>query len=78
MAVVDRVGVTARLEVDYIRPVPTGAPLDVVTWIDSIEARKIYTTSELRRDDEPLARAKGLFSPLRRGPRGGVRPGQRV
>jgi acyl-coenzyme A thioesterase PaaI-like protein len=61
MAVVNRVGVTARLEVDYIRPVPTGAPLEVVSWIDSIEARKIYTTAELRRDDEPLARAKGLF-----------------
>jgi acyl-coenzyme A thioesterase PaaI-like protein len=61
MAVVDQVGVTARLEVDYIAPVPLGVPLEVVAWIDSQEARKVFTTAELRRGPDPLARAAGLF-----------------
>jgi acyl-coenzyme A thioesterase PaaI-like protein len=61
MAIVDEVGVTARLEVDYVAPVPLGVPLEVVSWIDARESRKVFSTAELRRGPDTLARAKGLF-----------------
>jgi acyl-coenzyme A thioesterase PaaI-like protein len=34
--------VTGKLEVNYRKPVPVGSKLELVTWVERIEDRKIY------------------------------------
>jgi len=60
-------GFTARLEVDYKRPVPAGTPLRLVTRVDSIQGRKVWMSSTLQGrpaagEEAPVfAVAKSLF-----------------
>jgi acyl-CoA thioesterase FadM len=56
--------VTARLETDFVRPVPVGATLSIHAWVDAVVRRKIYCRAEGRLDgpEGPLAiSARALF-----------------
>lgn len=60
-----RPAVTARLEVDYRRPVPIESILHLDAEIAGIEGRKIYTRATARFDDADGAiavRARALFA----------------
>ncbi|KAA0150469.1 hypothetical protein FNF29_05272 [Cafeteria roenbergensis] len=60
-------GFTARLEIDYKRPVPAGTPLRLVSEVDSIEGRKVWMKATLQNrsapGEEPVvyARSRCLF-----------------
>lgn len=59
-----RRAVTARLEVDFRRPVPVGAPLWVRSSVDAVAGRKLYCrgTAHLGALDGPVAgAARGLY-----------------
>jgi uncharacterized protein (TIGR00369 family) len=59
-----RPAVTARLEVDYVRPVPVGSDLHLRAECTAVDGRKTYVRCEGRLDatDGPVAlRAVGLF-----------------
>jgi acyl-coenzyme A thioesterase PaaI-like protein len=56
--------VTARLETDFVKPVPMGSTLHITAEITGQVSRKVYTCAEGRLDssDGPLAvRASALF-----------------
>jgi uncharacterized protein (TIGR00369 family) len=53
---------TRHMEVDYLRPVPVGAPLKIVSHHLRRDGRKIFHTAEIvAADGTVLAKAKGLF-----------------
>lgn len=60
-------GFTARLEIDYKRPVPAGTPLRLVSEVDSIEGRKVWMKATLQsraaQGEAPVvyARSRCLF-----------------
>lgn len=56
-------GMTARLEVNYRRPIPLHTPIFFRGTIDSVDGRKIYTSARSynRETDETYAEAHGLF-----------------
>lgn len=58
-------GVTAmtrQMEVEYLRPVPLGVPLQLEGWLLKAEGRKHYCEAEVTDSQgRILARAKGLF-----------------
>ncbi|MFY9587968.1 MAG: PaaI family thioesterase [Actinomycetota bacterium] len=53
--------VTAHLEVDYRKPVPVGALLEMETSVDKIDGRKIYSTLTGRIDGELHVEARSLY-----------------
>jgi acyl-coenzyme A thioesterase PaaI-like protein len=56
--------VTARLEVDFRRPVPVGTVLHLAARVDGVAGRKLYGSAEGRlggADGLVAVRAKGLF-----------------
>lgn len=56
--------VTARLETDFVRPVPVGSTLHIAARLDGRSGRKTYVSAEgrLDADDGPVAlRARALF-----------------
>lgn len=54
--------VTARLEIDYRRPVLLGIEAEAEAEIVSVDGRKVWTRGELRGPDAGiLAEARGLF-----------------
>lgn len=56
--------VTARLETEFLRPVPVGATLHITSQVDGVTGRKIYTSARgtLDAPSGPLAvRAAALF-----------------
>lgn len=56
--------VTARLETEFLRPVPVGSTLHITASIDGMAGRKIYNSAvgRLDADDGPAAvRARALF-----------------
>jgi uncharacterized protein (TIGR00369 family) len=56
------IAMTRHMEVDYLRPVPVGAPLKVVSHHLHRTGRKIFHGAEvIGPDGKVLARAKGLF-----------------
>ena len=55
---------TARLTVNYRAVTPPDVELVVTARVASVEGRKVVVTGELRRDDEVLADAEGLFVTL--------------
>ncbi len=62
LLVLRRPAVTARLEVDYRRPVLLGAELSLEGWVEEIEGRKLHLRGELRDGDGTLvAEARALF-----------------
>jgi uncharacterized protein (TIGR00369 family) len=59
-----RPAVTARLEVDYVRPVPVGSDLHLRAECVAVDGRKAYVRCEGRLDDADgtvALRAMGLF-----------------
>jgi uncharacterized protein (TIGR00369 family) len=63
-AVIDsgRLAVTARMSVDFRRPVPSGEPLTIVGLVTRDRGRAVETSGELRSaQGELLATATGLF-----------------
>ncbi|MBS1862916.1 MAG: PaaI family thioesterase [Actinobacteria bacterium] len=62
LARLEQAGVTAKLEINYRRPVLIDVPLRIESWIESVEGRKIFTVAELRDADGKLfSDAHGLF-----------------
>lgn len=56
--------VTARLETDFLAPVPIGTTLYISAWITGVQGRKVYSEAEgrLNGPDGPVAvRAASLF-----------------
>ena len=58
---VRRAAVTARLEVDYRRPVFVARSYGVAAWCERTEGRKLHLRAELRDGDATVAEASGLF-----------------
>lgn len=52
---------TARLEVDLLAPAPVGASLLVRAALVESQERKIVLQAEAAVEDEPVARARGVF-----------------
>lgn len=52
---------TARLEVDLLAPAPVGAFLFVRAALVESQERKIVLQAEAAVEDEPVARARGVF-----------------
>ena len=53
--------VTARLEIDYRRPVPVGSRLALDGRVERIEGRKIYASMQGRVDGELAVEARALY-----------------
>ncbi len=58
---VESPAVTARLEIDYARPVPIGARLDLEGWVERVEGRRIHTAMVGRIDERVAVRSKALY-----------------
>lgn len=54
-------GMTAHLGVDYRRPTPLGAPLQMEGWLDRREGRKIFARGAIYANGELTAEADALF-----------------
>lgn len=53
---------TAKMTVQFLRPVPLGKPLMVEGWEQSVRGRKHVNLAEIRNEaGETLARGRGLF-----------------
>jgi len=64
--------VTARLEVDYNRPIPTGSRVDLDAGLDRREGRKIFVRAtarigDERRDGDEVIRIGRVAKPEREG-----------
>jgi acyl-CoA thioesterase FadM len=54
--------VTARLEVDYRKPVLLGAQLKLEAWVEAVDGRKLHLCGVMRdADGELVAEARALF-----------------
>jgi acyl-coenzyme A thioesterase PaaI-like protein len=56
--------VTARLETDFLRPVPVGSTLHITARASAVHGRKVFTEAVGRlggADGEPVLRARALF-----------------
>lgn len=53
--------VTARLEVDYVAPVPVGSEVQLVARITGVSGRKIYTAAVAGIGDRVILRASAIF-----------------
>jgi uncharacterized protein (TIGR00369 family) len=66
---------TRHMEVDYLRPVPSGAPLRLEGRMTHLEGRKRWAEAKiLDGEGTVLAAGKGLFVEI--PPRGSANPGQ--
>jgi acyl-coenzyme A thioesterase PaaI-like protein len=54
-------GVTARLEIQFRRPVPIGVPLSVRGRLRNREGRKLFIDASVEHDGTVLAEAAALF-----------------
>ena len=52
---------TGTLTVRYERPTPIEAELELESWIDRVEGRKVITAGTIRHQGEVTARAEGTF-----------------
>ncbi|AUG77896.1 thioesterase [Kitasatospora sp. MMS16-BH015] len=52
---------TARLEVDYLLPVPAGAELRLTVRICAVDGRKVYVEAEAEHEGLPCVRAAALY-----------------
>src|SRR5437762_7295753 len=56
------VALTKEMTVEYLRPVPLGAPIEVEGWEISVRGRRHTNAAEIRNQKgEVLARSRGLF-----------------
>jgi len=53
--------VTARLDVEYIAPVPIDQPLSLTAWLDQAHGRKHTVITEIRSGTVLLATGRALF-----------------
>ena len=61
-----RIAVTSELKIDYLRPVPSGAPIRLEGRVVRSEGPKHWTEARiLNGRGTPLARAEGLFVEVR-------------
>jgi acyl-coenzyme A thioesterase PaaI-like protein len=58
---VERPAVTAHMEVDFRRPVPTGSRLDLEAVLDGTEGRKIFASVTARLGDDVVATGRAIF-----------------
>lgn len=56
-----RGGMTARLTLNFKRPVPLGEPITIRAKQESVDGRKLYTQGVLSVDGEPCVTAEALF-----------------
>ena len=61
MWLIGQPAVTGRLEIDYRRPVPVGATLEITAEVVGASGRKIYTKAVGSIDGHVTAEARGLF-----------------
>ena len=54
-------GFTAYLHVNYRKPTPLNAKLDIKAWVDSVDGRKRMVKGECHLDGVLLSDAEGLF-----------------
>jgi acyl-coenzyme A thioesterase PaaI-like protein len=54
-------GFTGTLTVRYERKTPIGAPLELESWVDRVEGRKVFTHGTISFDGMVTARAEGVF-----------------
>lgn len=59
--------VTAKYEVTFEQPTPTGTLLEVVAWIEESSARKAIVAGTLSADGQITARATGTFVAVQEG-----------
>lgn len=53
--------VTAKLEIDYVKPVPVGSRLDLEGRLDRVEGRRIHASMLGRIDGEVAVRSRALY-----------------
>jgi acyl-coenzyme A thioesterase PaaI-like protein len=57
---------TRQMQVDYLRPVPSGVPIRIEAQVTQSEGRKHWTSAQiLSADGHILAHATGLFIAVR-------------
>ncbi len=61
LIVLKRPGVTAKLEVNYRRPLFLGRRYELEAWVESVDGRKMWLAAEAREDGELVADARALF-----------------
>jgi acyl-coenzyme A thioesterase PaaI-like protein len=54
-------GLTARLEIDYRRPTPLFTPLEITSWVERTEGRKVYVAGRIRAHGQVTAEGKALM-----------------
>lgn len=54
-------GLTAHLEVDYRRPTPLFTPLEVTSWVERVEGRKVYVAGQIRANGKVTAEGTALM-----------------
>ena len=57
----DRSCVTAKLEINYIKPVPVEKEFLLEAWVTNIEDKKLYLESSISSDNEVHIEGCGLF-----------------
>lgn len=54
-------GLTARLEVEYHRPTPLFTPLEITSWVERVEGRKVFVSGQIRAHGKVTATANGIM-----------------
>jgi acyl-coenzyme A thioesterase PaaI-like protein len=54
-------GFTGTLTIRYERRAPLGEPIDLASWVDRVEGRKIFTKGTMSHNGAVTARAEGVF-----------------
>ncbi|OHT81268.1 hypothetical protein BKG68_23740 [Mycobacteroides saopaulense] len=53
--------VTAHLEIDYHKPIPLGATVDLDCAVEGKVGRKLFTTATAKIGDQLVASSRGIF-----------------
>ena len=54
-------GLTAHLEVDYRRPTPLFTPLEITSWVERVEGRKVYVAGQIKAHGQVTAEGSALM-----------------
>ena len=54
-------GLTAHLEVDYRRPTPLFTPLEITSWVERVEGRKVYVAGQIKAHGQVTAEGRALM-----------------
>ncbi len=54
-------GLTAKLEVDYISPTPLFTPLEITSWVEKVEGRKVFVSGQIQAHGKVTAKADGIM-----------------